>query len=68
MLKYIKSNYIIQNIFSLLSQKRKLKLVKYNKNLKNILDINLIDYKHLSGKYIQYEENGKRKVYKYDNI
>ena len=40
---------------------RKFKLVKYNKNLQNKLDINLIDYKNLSGKYIVYEENGKGK-------
>ena len=52
MLDDIKSDYIIHYIFSLLNQNRKFKLVKYNKILQSKLDINLIDYKHLSGKYI----------------
>ena len=46
MLENIKSNYLIQYIFSLLNQKRKFKLVIYNKNIQNKLDINLIDYKN----------------------
>ena len=66
MLDDIKSNYLIQKIFSLLNLSRKFKLVKFNKNLQNKLDINLIDYKHLSGKYIIYEVNGKGKEYIYD--
>ena len=61
MLKGIKSNYLIQYIFSLLNQNRKLKLVKYNKNLQNNLTINLDDYKNLSRKYIIYEKNEKKK-------
>ena len=61
----IKSNFIIQNIFSFASQEIKFNLVKYNKNLQKKLDINLIDYKNLSGKYIVYEENGKGKEYNY---
>ena len=52
MLDEIKSNYLIQYMFSLLNQRRKFMLIKYNKNLQSKLDINLIDYKHLSGKYI----------------
>jgi len=67
MLEKIKSKYLVQNIFSMLNQKRKFKLVKYNKNLQNDLDIDLIDYKNLSGKYIIYEENEKGKEYDYYN-
>jgi len=63
MLEDIKAKYLIQNIFSFANQERTFKLVKYNKNLQNKLDINLIDYKNLSGKYIVYEENGKGKEY-----
>ena len=63
MLEDIKSKYLIQNIFSFVNQTRKFELVKYNKNLQNIFNINLIDYKNLSGKYIIYE--GKRKVKEY---
>ena len=63
MLEGIKSKFLIQNIFSFANQVRKFELVKYNKNLKEKLDINLTDYKNLSGKYIVYEENGKGKEY-----
>ena len=66
-MKNIKSNYLIQDIFSLLNKGRKFKLVKYNKNLQNILGINLIDFKHLSGKYIIYEINGKGKEYNFND-
>ncbi len=45
MLEKIKSKYLVQNIFSMLNERRKFKLVKYNKNLQNDLDIDLIDYK-----------------------
>jgi len=65
MLKDIKSKFLIQYVFSLLDQKRKFKLVENNKSLQNKLDIKLIDYKQLSGKYIIYEEIGKGKEYNY---
>ena len=62
----IKSSYLIQCIFSLLNQKRNFELFKNSKNLQNKLDINIIDYKHLSRKYVIYEENGKKKEYNLD--
>ena len=65
MLEDIHSKFLIQYVFSLLDQKRKFKLVENNKSLQNKLDIKLIDYKQLSGKYIIYEENGKGKEYNY---
>jgi len=52
MLEDINSKYLIQNIFSFVNQTRKFELVKYNKNLQNNFNINLIDYKNLSGKFI----------------
>ena len=66
MLEGIKSNFLFQNVFSFSSQVRKFELVKYNKKLQKKLDINLIDYKNISEKYIVYEENGKGKEYDYD--
>jgi len=66
MLEDIESKFLIQYIFSFVNQGRKFKLVKYNKNLQNKLDINLIDYKNLIGKYIVYEENGKGKEYNWN--
>ena len=41
----------------------KLKTVKYNKNYQNLLNIQLINYKIFSGKYIEYKSDGKAKEY-----
>ena len=61
MLENIKSSYILKKLFSNLGERNKLKLVKYNKRLQNNLDINLINYKTFTNKYIIYEDNGKVK-------
>ena len=42
MLVKIKSSYFIKNMFYNLKEGNKLKVVKYNKRLQNILDANLI--------------------------
>ena len=63
MLENIKSSYFIKIIFSFLNEKTKLKLLKYNKCLQNIMNINLINYKISSGRYIVCEENGNIKEY-----
>ena len=62
MLKKIKSSYFLKIIFSNLIEKQKLKIVKYNKNLQIFMDINLMNYRFLSGKYMIYE-NGNGKEY-----
>ena len=59
----IKSKYIIKIIISILDEKGKLKLLKYNKNLQKIMNINIINYITLSQKYIIYEIDGKGKEY-----
>ena len=57
MLKNIKNNFFIRHWFSFLCELKKFKLAKYNKNLQNILDINLEDYKDFcDGRIIYYEE------------
>ena len=38
-------------------------MIKYNKNLQNRININILNYKILSGKYTIYEQNGKVKEY-----
>ena len=63
MLKNVKS-YFTQLIFSDISEGRKLKLLKHNKNLQKEMNINLINYKFFSGRYIIYEPNGKGREYK----
>ena len=43
-------------------------ILKYNKHLQNKIDINLINYKFFSRKYIIFEKNGIVKEYdKYDD-
>ena len=63
MLKNIKSSYFLKIIFSLLNEKQKLKLIKYNKKIQRSFNINLINYQLISGKYIIYESNRKGKEY-----
>ena len=64
MLHNINSTYILKIIFSYQIEKNKFKFIKYSKSLKNKLDINLIDYRRFSGRYIIYEkEKGKIKEY-----
>ena len=65
MLKNVKSSYFIRVIFSFMDEKKKLKLIKYNKSLKENMNIRLVNYKIFSGKYIIYEQNGKGKEYNY---
>ena len=61
--KAINSIYNLKNIFSFLSEKQKLNIIIYNTNLQNKLDININDYKRISGRYIVGERNGKGKEY-----
>ena len=72
MMKNIKSVYFIKYIFSLLDEPPKIKISKYNKGLQKLLDLNLLDYRRLSGKYIIYEEDsrkfGKEYDCKYDDL
>ena len=63
MLKSIKSTYFTKILFLYLEEKQKLKLVKYNKSLQKIFDINIINYKYFSRKYIIYETNRIGKEY-----
>ena len=45
MLEKIKSFYFIHKLFSNTDERKKLKLIKYNKNTQKILDININNYK-----------------------
>ena len=63
MLENIKSMYFLKNLFFNCDERRKLKLIKYNKRLQNIIEINFINYKEFTNKYIIYENNGKGKEY-----
>ena len=65
----LKFQYTFKFIFSCIKEKRKLDIVKYNKNMQKILDIGIINYKTFNGKYIIGERNGKGKEYYFnDNL
>ena len=61
--KSIESLYILKDILSFLPIKQKLKIIIYNKQLQNKLDINIEDYKRIRGIYREGEKNGKGKEY-----
>ena len=67
MLERIKSKYILQFFFSKLEERKKLQLIKINKKLKVLLDINLIHYKLFSGRYFIGKKNGKGKEFDISN-
>jgi len=63
-LKSIESIYILRDIFSFLPERLKLNIIIYNKNLQKKLDnINIEDYKRVSGIYREGERNGKGEEY-----
>ena len=64
MLINIKSSFIVKRIFYHCATKIKLKLVKYNKKLQNKINLDILDYKSFSGRYIKYETKIKGKEYK----
>ena len=43
--RFIKSKYIIKKIFDILPTTKKLNIIQFNNNLKNILNIDIEDYK-----------------------
>ena len=59
----IKSFYILKKVFSLLNEKRQLKIIKYNKIHQFKLKKSLIYYKFVSSNYIIYETNITGKIY-----
>ena len=59
----VNSSFIINNIFSFLSEKQKLNIIMNNKLLQSILLVNIKNYKKISGKYKIGEKNGKGKEY-----
>ena len=66
--KNIKSKYILQKIFNNLEKKKSFNIIKYNKNLKKILDIDINDYKEYSENYSSIEIEIKLVKNKYDHF
>ena len=63
MLDKIRSSVILKKIFLYQDYKRKLRLIIYNKNIQKKLNVNIIDYKRLSGKY---KDEKNDKIYEYN--
>ena len=63
MLEKIQNNYLAKEVFSFLMDERKLKIIKYNKNMQSKLNTNLTNYKLFSRRYIKYGENRIGKEY-----
>ena len=59
----IKSKYILMQILDILKENRLLKIKRHNKEYQNLLEVNLENYKKLSGKIIIMGFNGYGKEY-----
>ena len=65
----IKSSYILKYIYSFIVEIKKLKIIQHSKSIQNKLNISLINYKLISGKYRIGKNNGICKIYDYkDNL
>ena len=49
--EYIKADYFLRKVLDNLEKKKTLNMVKYNKNIKNRINININNYKEYSEKY-----------------
>ena len=63
MVENIKSNFFVRYLFSFVDDGKQLYLVKYNKRLQKLLNINIMNYRFFTGKYIEYDTNEKVKIY-----
>ena len=54
LIKNVKSSFILNKIFSFLDISIKLQIIKYNKSYQKKLNIDIVDYIELSGRYIKY--------------
>ena len=66
-IKKIRSIYIIKKLFSNLTLKKKYYLIRYSKDIQNKLEINIQDYKKVSGRYKINGINGEGKEYLLDS-
>ena len=53
--KNLKNDYFLQKLFNNLLRKKFLDIIKYNKNIKNRMNINIKDYKEYSESYSSIE-------------
>ena len=65
MLEKIRGTFFIRLVFSNIDEKIKLEIAKYNKNIQNILNLNILTYREFSGRYIIKRKNGIIEEYNY---
>ena len=63
MLNNILSTFFIKNVLTLLEDKRKLDLIKYNKKLQHLINVDIITFRMFSEKYCIFETNTKIEEY-----
>ena len=66
--KSLKSKYILKELFSFLDEKRKLKIIQYNKKYNELLEIDIKQYKEKSGKLKVSEKHGYTRIYDLDKM
>ena len=64
----IKANYFLEKVFNNLEKKKTLNIIKYNKNIKERININISDYKEYSEKYSSIEIEIKLDSNKYSKF
>ena len=68
MMQNIKSVYPLKILFSYIYEGKKLKMIKYNKDIQKKVHVDINFYKLFKRKYVVYEKNGVAKEYGlYDN-
>ena len=67
-LKNLKSDYFLQLLFNNLLKKKSLDIIKYNKNIKERINISIKDYKEYSEKYSSIEIEIKPANNEYDKF
>ena len=67
MLKKIKPLFFIRKLFMLVDEGKKLKILRYNKELQNTIEISFTNYKHFRGIELIYESNGLVKEIDYSH-
>ena len=60
MLENIRSKYIFKYSLSFIIEKKKLNLVRYNKNMQAKININILNYKKFSGNYTTIFKNNNK--------
>ena len=69
MLDRVKSIHFVKKLFRQVSEGKKLKVVKYNRNIQHKLNVTILDYKSFIGTYTAFEGNGiVREYYSYNDV